>query len=282
VHVVAPSGPFDRSLVLRGLGWLSERYRVTYRRDLFAREGFLAGDDERRLDELSTALRDPDIAAVLAARGGHGLTRIVASVPFGELITKPKWLVGFSDPTAWHLEATRVGVASLHAANVVALGRADSRSRSEWLSALEQPAHSRTLRGEGWTRGRVCGLLVGGNLTLIAMMAAAGRLSLPSGCILAMEDVTETSYRIDRMLAVLKLGGHLDNVAGFALGQFTDCSPGSFNVSADDVLREQLSNLAPVVAHLEFGHSLPNRPLTLGATAVLDADQGLLITPSSM
>ncbi|MGE5789092.1 MAG: LD-carboxypeptidase, partial [Myxococcales bacterium] len=65
VHVVAPSGPFDRCLVLRGLGWLAERYRVTFAPDLFARRGFLAGSDERRTRELTQALVDPEIAAIV-------------------------------------------------------------------------------------------------------------------------------------------------------------------------------------------------------------------------
>jgi muramoyltetrapeptide carboxypeptidase len=281
IHVIAPASPFDRCLVLRGLGWLSQRYRVTFRADLFARHGFLAGNDERRLDELSAALRDPTVDAVVTARGGHGLVRIVAAAPFAALRERPKWLVGFSDPTVLHLEAIRVGVASLHAANVAALGRADEQTRSEWITALEQPELPRCYRGLSWNRGRVRGPLVGGNLTLITMMAAAGRLWLPEGCILALEDVTEPSYRVDRMLAVLRSGAHLDRVAGFALGHFTDCSPGPFGVEVDSVLRDHLAHTAPTVAGLEFGHSLPNRPLTMGAEALLDADHGRLITPAS-
>lgn len=280
VHVIAPASPFDRCLVLRGMGWLSQRYRVTFRADLFAHQGFLAGSDERRLEELSAALRDPTVDAVVTARGGHGLMRIVAAAPFAALCDRPKWLVGFSDPTVLHLEATRVGVASLHAANVAALGRADEQTRTEWISALEQPERFRCYRGESWSRGCVRGPLVGGNLTLLTMMAAAGRLWLPDGCIVALEDVTEPSYRVDRMLAVLKTGAHLDRVAGFALGHFTDCNPGPFGVAVDTVLREHLAQTAPTVAGLEFGHSLPNRPLTMGAMALLDADHGKLVTPA--
>jgi muramoyltetrapeptide carboxypeptidase len=279
VHVIAPSSPFDRCLVLRGLGWLSERFRVTFRSDLFTRSGFLAGSDERRLQELSEALLDPQIDAVVTARGGHGLLRIIQAVPFGVLVERPKWLVGFSDPTALHLEATRVGVASMHAANVAGLGRADGRARREWLMALEDPESPRTYHGEKWSNGCVRGPLVGGNLTLLTLAAAAGRLSLPDGCILALEEVTEASYRVDRMLAVLQLGGHLDRVAGFALGHFTDCSPGPFRVGVECVLRDHLPTLRPTVAQLEFGHAMPNRPLTLGAPALLDANRGLLVTP---
>jgi muramoyltetrapeptide carboxypeptidase len=116
-------------------------------------------------------------------------------------------------------------------------------------------------------------------LTILTMLAAAGRLSLPNDCILAIEDVTETSYRVDRMLTALAIGGHLDRVAGFAVGQFTHCSAGPFQVDTDCVLRERLGARRPTIGQLDFGHDLPNHPLTLGANALLDADQGTLVTP---
>jgi muramoyltetrapeptide carboxypeptidase len=280
VHVVAPSGAFDRDLLQRGVAWLGERYRVTFRPDIFERAGFFAGSDQRRLDELSDALLDPSIDAVVTARGGHGLLRIVQAAPFGALVQRPKWLVGFSDPTALHLETTRVGVASLHAENVTGLGRSDLRTRNEWQEALEHPDVPREYHGETWTGGRASGPLVGGNLTLLTMAAAAGRLVLPRGCILALEDVAESSYRVDRMLTVLRIGGHFDKVSGFALGHFTDCSSGPHQVTAETVLRESIAGHQPTVARLEFGHAVPNHPLTLGATAVLDAERGVLITPA--
>ncbi|HEY5955826.1 MAG TPA: LD-carboxypeptidase, partial [Polyangiaceae bacterium] len=195
VHVIAPSGPFDRCLMLRGAGWLSQHFKVSMRRDLFDKRGFLAGSDERRLQELSEALADPSIDAVVTARGGHGLLRIVHAAPIGALKQHPKWVIGFSDPTALHCEIAKLGVATLHAANVAGLGRGDEVGRSEWLRAVMSPTQPRRLSGQTWRRGLVRGPLVGGNLTILTMLAAAGRLSLPNECILAIEDVTETSYR---------------------------------------------------------------------------------------
>jgi muramoyltetrapeptide carboxypeptidase len=282
VHVVAPSGPFDRCLVLRGMGWLSQHFRVSFRRDLFERRGFLAGGDERRFAELSDALVDPSIEAIVTARGGHGLLRILPALPLAGLRQRPKWVIGFSDPTALHCELGKFGVASLHAANVAGLGRGDALGRAEWLNALLYPHAPRELRGQTWRPGLVKGTLFGGNLTLLTMLAASGRLTLPHDCILAIEDVTETSYRVDRMLTTLHLGGYLDRVAGFAIGQFTDCGAGPFRVDTESVLREHLGTRRPAVARLAFGHDLPNHPLTLGAPALLDANRGVLVTPGEL
>lgn len=128
VAVVAPSGPFDRELVVAGIAELESRYRVSVDPRLFERRGFLAGPDERRLAELEAALRDPELAAVVTARGGYGLLRIAHRVDWSVLRRAPKWLVGFSDTTTLHLEAQRAGVASLHADNAGGLGRGDRKS----------------------------------------------------------------------------------------------------------------------------------------------------------
>ena len=76
IRVIAPSGPCDRTLSLRGMAWLGERYRVEFEWAMFERAGYLAGNDARRLDELNRALADPTLGAIVAARGGYGLTRI--------------------------------------------------------------------------------------------------------------------------------------------------------------------------------------------------------------
>ena len=89
LRIIAPSGPFDRTLLLRGMGWLSERYRVDWDPGIFERAGYLAGSDERRRHELDAALRATDVAAIVAARGGYGLTRIVRLCDFRALSERP-------------------------------------------------------------------------------------------------------------------------------------------------------------------------------------------------
>ena len=277
IHIVAPSGPFDRTLFWRGLGVLASRYRLRFDPDICARRGFLAGSDSRRRHELTRALSDPSTRAVLAARGGYGLTRVLPGIAASSLLDAPKWLVGFSDFTALHLECSRLGLMSLHAANVTGLGRGDSRARQSYLEALTVPLRSRTLTGVAASNGLARGPLVGGNLTLIHTVAASGRLRLPTGCILALEEVAETSYHLDRMLEALVSAGHFDRVAGFAIGELTDCSGGRFAVPAADVVRQQLRRLrVPIVEALPFGHGRVNSPLTFGAIALLDGRNGTL------
>jgi muramoyltetrapeptide carboxypeptidase len=277
VLVVAPSGPFDQALVLAGIAELQGRYRVSFDSGIFDRLGFLAGSDERRLGELEVALRDPTLDAVVMARGGYGLLRIAHRIEWGALRRAPKWLVGFSDTTTLHLEALRVGVATLHADNAGGLGRGGARAFGALSAALESDVKGRVHSGLVTVApGIARGPLVGGNLTLIAFAAAAGRLSLPDGAVLLLEDVTEAAYRIDRMLTALAVGGHLDRLGGVVLGDFTDC-PASSGVETSAVLAERLLTLRiPVASGLRAGHGAVNEPIVLGTDVVLDATQGTL------
>jgi muramoyltetrapeptide carboxypeptidase len=276
VRVIAPASPFETRLVWRAMGWLAQRYDVRYSRGIFARDGFLAGNDERRKAELASALTEPGIAAIFCARGGYGLSRYAHQIDWLILRDDPRWICGFSDVTAIHVEAHAVGVATMHCANVTALGRGDAQTREELVRTLEAPATPRRFDNlHVLCRGEAIGRLCGGNLTLLHACAAAGRLRLPKSCVLLIEDVTELPYRIDRMLTTLRVGGAFDDVAAVVVGEFTRCPPGADGTTVDEVLSRCLSPLGiPVVCGLPIGHGLDNAPVVIGApTRVVAGDQ---------
>ena len=274
VAVVAPASPFDRDELFRGLAWLATRYRLVLHSDVLTRSGYLAGDDARRARELAWALEHRDAGAVVCARGGYGAMRILDAVPWQALAARPKWIVGFSDVTALHVMANAAGVASVHGPNVTGLGRSITPAeRFSLLDALELGG-----RGFCWQDlallhrgGAASGPLVGGNLALVEAMAAGGRLVVPEGAVLALEDVTERPYRVDRMLTALRLGGHLARASAIVFGGFTHCDPGPDGVRVEEVLRERTAGLGvPVVAGAPFGHGAPNHAFVLGQRVRLE------------
>jgi muramoyltetrapeptide carboxypeptidase len=266
VAVVAPSSPVDPDALFRGLAWVRDRYRVRTTARVLARRGYLAGDDDERAHELGLALADPEVRAILAVRGGYGAMRLLEKVDLSVLARRPRWIVGFSDITALHASAWTHGIASIHAPHVGTLGRASARNRASWLAALERPAARREWSGLTVVHpGEAFGPLVGGNLTLLFALAASGRLALPKGAILALEDVSEGPYRVDRMLTALALGGHLRDVGAIVLGGFHRCGPGADGVGVEEVLRERTARLGvPVLAGAPFGHGDENEAFVLG------------------
>jgi len=269
IAVVAPSSPFEHVLAWVGLGFLARRYRVRFDLGLFTRTGYLAGTDDRRRDELLRAFNDPAVRAVVAVRGGYGASRFIHALDWDAFARSPRWIVGFSDVTALHIEAARAGVASLHAPHVTSLGRGDARTREAFVRALEHPDETRVYQGlEVLREGVAEGPLFGGNLALIHSTAAAGRVAVPEGAILLLEDVTERPYRIDRMLTTLAVGGHLARAAAVVLGDFFQCDPGPDQITVTEVLRDRLLGLGvPVVSGVPVGHGRRNDPVVLGGLA---------------
>jgi len=275
VAIVAPSSPFPRDDLWRGLAWLRTRYRLRIVAGVLSRDGYLAGNDARRAVELSRALLDPEVKAVVAARGGYGAMRILDALPWEVLARRPRWIVGFSDVTALHAMAWRSGVASVHAANVTGLGRdLPPATRARWLASLERPSSPHAWVGLHVVHpGNARGPVVGGNLSLLHALAAAGRLVVPRGAVLVLEDVTEAPYRVDRMLTSLRLAGHLGNASALVFGGFDHCAPGADGRTVDDVIAERTADLGvPVLAAAPFGHGARNEAFVLGSPARIDGD----------
>ncbi|MGH7434232.1 MAG: S66 peptidase family protein [Polyangiaceae bacterium] len=270
VRVVAPSGPFAATDLWPGLAWLRTRYVVRMSPGALAREGFLAGSDARRRDELCAAMTDPDAKAIVVARGGYGAMRLLADIPWERLRDRPRWIVGFSDVTALHAMAWGCSLASIHGANVTGLGLgAPVVVRASWLAALERPGTPRTWSGLRVVRsGRARGPIVGGNLSLLSAMAAAGRLAIPSGAVLAIEDVNEAPYRVDRMLTSLLLGGHFERTSAVVFGGLDRSQAGPDGWEVDRVIERFAEAVrVPVLAGAPFGHRLHNEAFVLGSIA---------------
>ncbi len=249
------------------LGALFALYRVAVSPGVLARDGYLAGNDLRRRDELDRALADTESKAIVATRGGYGAMRVIEDCAWAALVDRPKWIVGYSDITTLHAMAWRAGIASLHAPNVTSLSRVLPIDRAAWIAGLERGGSSHVWRGlREVSSGRASGVLVGGNLSLLCAMAAARCLWIPQGAILAFEDVGEAPYRIDRMLTSLLLGGFLARVAGFVVGSLERSVPGPEGRTADDVVAQRLRPLGvPVLTGAPFGHGSRNAAFVLGA-----------------
>jgi muramoyltetrapeptide carboxypeptidase len=276
VRIIAPSGAFDRTGFERGLARLREHYTVLLDEGVYSRHGFLAGDDPRRLAELNEALRDPLAKAILVARGGHGLLRITHQADFTPLHSHPKWIVGFSDVTLLHIECARMGVTSIHAANVTGIGVPSVDPFRDYCAHLESPNLPRHYPTTTWHSGTARGPVFGGNLAVLHASLASGRLFLPRGCILLLEEIAEAPYRIDRLLTAMLIARSFDNVAAVVVGQLHQCPPGDHGVTAESVIQERLAQLRiPVVHTPVIGHGQPNLPITLGLNAEITANGAL-------
>lgn len=287
VHVVAPSGPVDLQRLGRGLAHVRrECAKPTLAANLERRAGYFAGDDGERLAALDRALRDEQARVIWAARGGYGATRLLSRLDPALLRARPKVIVGFSDITALLCWAwVHAGVAGIHGPVVGQLDELGEDDRQRVWDLLDGDVPPPLVADEGGTvlhGGRVEGRLIVGNLEVLRSLVGTPHMPGLAGCIVAIEDVGERPYRVDRALTQLLDSGALRGVVGIVVGDMQGCSEpdggGSRGWMIDEVLDDRLGRLGvPVLMGLPFGH-VPGRNAALGfgVRARLDAEQGVL------
>ncbi|MEU9295066.1 LD-carboxypeptidase [Streptomyces sp. NPDC048266] len=285
VAVVAPSGPVPEDRLAAGLdilrGWGLDPVVAPHVLDTHPDLGYLAGTDRARARDLTEAWCDPSVSAVICARGGFGVQRMVDLVDW-EAIREagPKVFVGYSDITALHEAfAVRAGYATLHGP-MVAAGTflSDPRTQESLRATLFEPESVRTLgldTARALVPGRARGVTLGGCVSLIAAdLGTPYQRPSAGGGLLLLEDVGEEPYRIDRVLTQLLRSGWLDGVAGVCLGSWAECGPYE-EVRA--LLADRLGGLGvPVVEEMGFGHGATALTMPLGVPGTLDAEQGTL------
>ena len=307
VAVVAPAGPFDRPAFETGLAVISGRYAPRYDENILSRQRYLAGSDERRFNELVSALADPDVKAVFCARGGYGAMRLLprlaawAGKHTGRLIAA-KPLIGFSDITALHLWLQSNGLASIHAPVLTQLGRLSpqgisplgipsvapagdsfagrsvaARSPAEnprrLFSLLESAAPASPLEGtDTYVEGTAEGPLLGGNLSVLTRLLGTPFMPDLEGAVLLLEDLSEQPYRLDRMWMHLELAGVFRQIRGIVLGQFLGCEPRDGGYTAAAVLRDlAVATGLPCAVGFPIGHGDVNEAVGLGVRVRLEA-----------
>ena len=277
IGIAAPGFAVDPERLAEGLAlWREAGFRVVHRDDLCARDGYLAGDDARRLRELKELVASPRVDAILCARGGYGCDRIRHRLDPARFRAARKPLVGYSDITALLLwQQRRAGLASFHGPMLDKGSKLDRDALAELVAQLGG-ATAEPLRGRGAAGGRAEGRLVGGSLTMLAASIGTDWEIETRGAILMLEDVGERPYRIDRMLQQLRGAGKLADLAGVGVGDFSTCTDVKYpQPDVEQVLLDVLRPLrVPVVLDLPFGHGLANRAWPFGARATIDARRG--------
>ena len=283
IRIISPSGAIDPSYIDGAASRLrSWGFTVSEGPHARSRWGRFAGTDENRLKDLTEALGDPTVDAILCSRGGYGLQRIIDRVPF---ITKP--VIGFSDITALHQLSAISGQPSVH--GIMCKHIATLPEESEPITALRQ-----ILSGEDvqytWeshplnTPGHACAPIIGGNLSVLC-----GLQGTPYGVtdimhhapctihnerpILLIEDIGERHYHVDRMIRNLRMSGVLANLSGLVVGQFSDCDDDPLmNASVYETIKEAVAEYNyPILFNAPIGHVEHNVPLLLNHHATIDS-----------
>ncbi len=274
VAIVSPASVIDPALVAGACDTLA-RWGFSPRvfPHALAVDGSFAGNAGQRLEDMTHALNDPEIKAILCSRGGYGTVHLLSRLSQLDIAAQPKWLVGFSDISALHGLMHSKGVMSVHGSMAKQLGvGADNELNHDMLSILSgQGSRPIAWQSENFVNpGTVTAPMVGGNLAVIAALIDTPYNLIIPGTILVVEDVAEPIYKIERIFYQLMLSGKLQNLAGLVVGRFTEYNPDRNHTTMEQMLQPILQQLHyPVATDAPIGHVDINRPWIEGANTTL-------------
>ncbi len=302
VGVAALSSKVDPARLDAGLEALAAHgYEPVQAANLRSCCGLFAGSDGERLDAFHELAADPSLSAIVFARGGSGVLRVLPGIDWELLGRWPRAYVGYSDLTPFLLQVVeRLGLVAFHGPMVAAdfaRGLTDTELNSftsvlggEFpvllpvsTEAVDELTGDEPTGEDELTGTRVVeGPLLGGCLSMLEATLGTPYAPDLEGAILFLEEVGEPLYRFDRMLTHLRLSGSLANlkavVAGHLEGEGGDPQlAASSEVLLDQLRREARTFPWPLAWGLPAGHDRPNLTLPLGSAARLDPIAGLLV-----
>ncbi len=233
-----------------------------------------AGTDQERLEDVQQMLNNPEIKAIIAARGGYGTVRIMDNLNLSKLKEQPKWLVGFSDITYLHAHFNELeGIETLHGAMPIAFPKNTAEALQSLKDALLGKTLTYNIPSHGLNRnGDMEGKVLGGNLSILYSILGTQTPFNTDNCILFLEDLDEYLYHVDRMMMTLKRSGKLARLKGLIIGGMSDMKDNAigFGKSSEEIIREHIEEYDyPVCFGFPAGHISDNRSIFLGREAHL-------------
>lgn len=279
IAIVAPAGILkNRKHVIDKAKQLAKSWglEVVYGKHLFNQAHHFAGTDEERCEDFQEAIDNPNIKAIWAARGGYGSVRILDKLDFTKFKENPKWVIGYSDITAFHNHIHNVGVETVH--GIMGTSMQDAPEVIEKsVESLKKALFGEDLEYEIASSkhnrlGKVNGELVGGNIAILASMLGSESQISTEGKILFIEEIGEYKYSIDRMLQSLKRAGYFTKIKGVIVGDMTKVKKNTtpWGSTIEQLILDVIPKNTPVLFNFPAGHELDNRALIMGRNITLN------------
>jgi muramoyltetrapeptide carboxypeptidase len=280
IGIAAPARKVSRDEMAPAIRLLEEAgFVVKCSTNLYGSENQFSGTDAARIADINELLSDAKVKAIIAARGGYGCMRIVDGINWDYLKNHPKWIVGYSDMTAFHAHIHQhIGLQTVHGTMPINFLK-DAESTQSLLDVLsgktvniETTSGELRLNREGIGQGD----LIGGNLSLLyAIQNSASDIDY-SGKVLFIEDLDEYLYHVDRMILSLKRAGKLKQLAGLVVGGMDDMKDNTvpFGQTAEEIIRSHVEEYNyPVAFGFPAGHGTKNLALKMGAKVQLSVSE---------
>lgn len=271
VAIAAPARSISKEEIAFAEKMLSDTgFNVFYDDRLFGIDGQYAGSDTMRTQYFQELLDNPDIDAVLCARGGYGSVRIIDSLDFRKFSDNPKWICGYSDITVLHSHIRRnLGISTIHSTMPINItADSDQKAFSTLVSALKGEPLEYAIPDHPLSKpGAFSGAITGGNISVLYSLLGSPSDINTDQQILLIEDLDEYLYHIDRMMMNLKRNGKLKNLKAVLVGHLNKMHDNTipFGKTAEEIVAEHCHGYDyPVIFNVPAGHLSNNYTFRLG------------------
>jgi muramoyltetrapeptide carboxypeptidase len=264
VAVVAPASSFSVEEFHVGLAELAALDFVPgYEVSVFERGSYTAGAPDVRAEALRRAWIDPNVAGIIAARGGYGSVQLLPLLDPADFDGPPKVFIGYSDNTSLMSWLTLTcGIVTFHGPMIegrFARGPA-AYDRDTLLRCVTRPAAVGRITDasiEVLREGEVSGMMVGGTMTqLAASLGTPYAFDPPEGCVLFLDEIGERPYRVDRLFTQLRLAGIIGRAGALVFNELPGCDEPAGPPVIRDVVGDLTSGFhGPVLFGLPSGHT---------------------------
>ena len=292
IGITSPAGKIKHEEIQPAIAVLQSWGFNTRAGNTIGRSDFtFGGTDDERAADLQQMLDDPEIKAIMCARGGYGSVRIVDRLKWERFKKNPKWLIGFSDITVLHNHIHRhCQVATIH--SKMCNSFPDNWSAAEPVQIETIISIRDALEGkrkmsytfpvnERNKKGIAKGILIGGNLKTIESLAGSASDISTDDKLLFVEDTGEYLYSIDRMFWNLKRTGKLKKLKALIVGGFKikpDDPGDEFGRTLQDIVLEKTREYNYAVCFdFPVGHQRANYALKCGVMHELKVSESEVV-----
>ena len=229
IAFIAPAGSvLDKDAIIRAKDFFVKKgYNVVFSAHLFNQNKYLSDNDNNRLSDLHWAFMNPDIDAIICARGGYGCLRLINKIDYNLIRHNPKIFCGYSDITILSaMFLKKSGLITYSAPMCRSDFGANDNEKSDYtinnfFKAVE--GNNLEYRAESiYNSGVAEGITFGGNLASIVSLCGIDFIP-DEDFIFFAEDLNEPVYKIDKMFTqLLNIDKFRQNIKGIILGDFLD------------------------------------------------------------
>jgi len=257
-------------------------YKLVLGESVFLKEFTYAGTPQERADDINSMFANPDIDAIICARGGYGANRVLPLLDYDLIQKNPKIFMGYSDITAFLISITqKTGLVTFHGPMLTTFKKGMVNYNFDLMNNILVGSESVTIQSPSelsaciLKSGKAIGPLWGGNMCLLI-----NRLGTPDqldtdGGILFIEDIDEYLYAFDRMLIQMKKAGMFENIKGLIIGELIDMKDydDPFGKSTDEIIMDVCGDLDfPIISNFPCGHGIYQATLPISIPVQLNAN----------